>query len=163
MYETAEDLSALQRLLDDSYAAAGAYLRSVLDEERRLPAGAVVQTLQGVRTMVLATATANGEPRVGPVDTVFYRGRFVFGSGAGSARFRHLRARPAVSATVVEGERLQITVHGKAREIRPTDDPALEALLVESYGADKWRRWMRDLPWARIEPEKMFTFFNPQG
>ncbi|KNB52479.1 pyridoxamine 5'-phosphate oxidase family protein [Streptomyces caatingaensis] len=161
MYETPDDLTALQRLLDDSHAAAGPHLRSVLDEERRLDAAGVVARLPGISMMALATVTAVGEPRVGVVDGHFFRGRFYFGSGRDSVRFRHIRARPAVSATVFEGQSLQITVHGKAVEVSPADDPALESFLIELHGRDLWDGWLKGVAWARIEPAKMFTFHNP--
>ncbi|CCH28014.1 pyridoxamine 5'-phosphate oxidase family protein [Actinosynnema sp. NPDC047251] len=93
MHETAEDLKWLQRLLDDSYAVAGRHLRSVVTPERRLGAAGVVAELGAMRVMALATTTAAGEPRVGPVDGLFFRGRLHFGSGADSLRFRHIRAR----------------------------------------------------------------------
>lgn len=146
----------LQELLDESYAAAGAHLRSVVTPERRLDAAGVVAELGAMRVMALATTTARGEPRVGPVDGLFHRGRLHFGSGADSVRFRHIRAQPAVSASVIEGERLQVTVHGVAREVRPDDE--LTAFLVGVYGREAWDGWMSALPWARIEPTRMIAF-----
>ena len=38
MRETAEDLERLQGVLDESHAAGGAHLRSIITEERRLTA-----------------------------------------------------------------------------------------------------------------------------
>jgi len=163
MKETPEELTTLQRLLDDSYAAAGPYLRSVLNEERRLDAAGVVARLQGVCTMALATVTAHGEPRVSPVDGLFFHGSFVFGSGRDSVRFRHIRARPSVSASVFDGERLQITVHGRAVEPAPATDPELTAFLSGIYGRKAWDGWMHAIPWARIEAERMFTFVDPDA
>ncbi|MGG7573545.1 pyridoxamine 5'-phosphate oxidase family protein [Streptomyces sirii] len=160
MHESPGDLAWLQRLLDDSYAAAGRHLRSVVTEERRLDAAGVVAEMGAMRVMALATTTAGGEPRVGPVDGLFYRGRLHFGSGADSLRFRHLRARPAVSASVIDGVRLQITVHGRAREVSPANDRALTSFLVEVYGREAWDGWMSALPWARIEPDRMIAFRN---
>ncbi|MEU4800833.1 pyridoxamine 5'-phosphate oxidase family protein [Actinosynnema sp. NPDC023587] len=159
MHETAEDLKWLQRLLDDSYAVAGSHLRSVVTPERRLDAAGVVAELGAMRVMVLATTTAAGEPRVSPVDGLFHRGRLHFGSGPDALRFRHVRARPAVSAAVVDGERLQVTVHGTAHEVVPDD--ALRAFLAGVYGRAAWDGWMNALPWARIEPARMIAFRNP--
>ncbi|MBH1934841.1 pyridoxamine 5'-phosphate oxidase family protein [Streptomyces sp. AV19] len=161
MYETPDDMTALQRLLDASHAMAGPHLRSVLDEDRRLDATGVVARLRGIPMMALATATAAGEPRVGVVDGHFYRGRLYFGSGKNSVRFRHIRARPAVSATVFDGQRFQITVHGRAVEVSPGEDPALESFLIELHGRDLWDARLKDVAWARIDPERMFTFHNP--
>ncbi|MEU7044680.1 pyridoxamine 5'-phosphate oxidase family protein [Streptomyces varsoviensis] len=161
MYETPEELTALQRLLDDTFAASGQHLRSIITEERRLDAAGVVDRLRGVSTMALATVTARGEPRVAPVDAIFYRGRFLFGTTPNSHRFRHIRARPSVSATVFDGDRLQITVHGKATPVSPAEDPVFESLLIELYGQETWDKWMHGIPWARIDADKMITFADP--
>ncbi|UTI63062.1 pyridoxamine 5'-phosphate oxidase family protein [Paraconexibacter antarcticus] len=114
VHETADDLAALQALIDRSYAAAGEHLLSIRTPERRLTAAQVSVRLQGMCLLALATVTATGEPRIGPVDGIFLRGAFHFGSAPHSARFRHLGARPAVSATYLPGEELAITVHGRA-------------------------------------------------
>src|SRR6266516_5574632 len=98
MDETAEDLSELQGLLDRSFARAGSHLLSIFDPGRRLNAVQVGEILTGVRILNLATVTASGEPRIGPVDGHFHRGRFYFGSSPDSVRFKHIRTRPAVSA-----------------------------------------------------------------
>ncbi len=160
MHASLEDLELLQRVLDQSYASAGAHLRTIVTVERRLDAAGVVAEMGSMRVMALATTTAQGEPRVRPVDGLFYRGHVLFGSGADSLRFRHLRARPAVSASVIDGERLQITMHGTAQEVVPTQEPELETFLVSVYGQQVWESWMRELPWARIEPDRMITFRN---
>src|ERR1700732_3830810 len=103
MYETDEDLEALQLLLDQSYARAGSHLRGIWGTDTRLSAEEVVAELAGVQVLDLATVTPRGEPRVAPVDGLFYRGRFWFGSAHSSARFRNIRANPAVSGAVTRG------------------------------------------------------------
>ena len=162
MHETTEDIEELQRLLDESYVNAGAHLLSIHTPDRRLTAERLCELLPGVRVLNLATVTANGEPRVGPVDGLFYRGRFWFGSSHESIRFRHLRARPAVSASHTVGEELAVVVHGAAREIA-VEDPehaGFRAYLLEVYGR-QWESWWpgRKPPYAVIEPRKMFTFW----
>ena len=114
MHETPADLVALQSLLDRSYATAGRHLRSIITPERRLTADEVADRLTGMRLLALATVTADGRPIVGPVDGIFFRGSFHFGSAPDSVRFRHIRNRPQVSATHLPGEELAVTVHGRA-------------------------------------------------
>src|SRR5438270_12586220 len=80
MHETSDDLRALQRVLDESFAAAGPHLLEVITPERRLTADQLAHMLVGMRLLVLATVTADGRPVCGPVDGVFYRGAFYFGS-----------------------------------------------------------------------------------
>src|SRR3954453_15169976 len=114
MHETQADLDALQELLDRSYAAAGAHLLRIHTPERRLRAEQVAEHLTGMVLLALATVTADGRPLVGPVDGIFYRGSFHFGSSPDSVRFTHIRRRPQVSATHLPGEHLAVTVHGTA-------------------------------------------------
>jgi uncharacterized pyridoxamine 5'-phosphate oxidase family protein len=163
VHETADDLDALQRLLDSSYAAAGEHLRRIVTPERRLAAPALAARLEGVRLLALATATADGRPIVGPVDGIFYRGAFWFGSAPDSIRFRHIRARPDVSATHIDGEPFAVTVHGRA-VVADLRDPAVagfRAALTEVYApryGERWIDWAEQHPYARIDARRMFTF-----
>ena len=70
MRETEEDLSELQRLLDESYDRAGAHLKSIFTEEKRIPAAELVEELVGVQVLNLATVTPKGAPRVAPVGRI---------------------------------------------------------------------------------------------
>ncbi len=163
MHETAADLEALQQLLDRSHAGAGGHLRRIITPERRLTAAELAERLVGVRLLALATVTADGRPIVGPVDGIFYRGAFWFGSAPDSVRFRHIRARPDVSATHIEGEPFAVTVHGRA-EVFDLRDPAVagfRAALAEVYApryGDEWIGWAEQHPYARIAARRMFTF-----
>ena len=161
MQETTEDLAALQQLLDASYASAGEHLLRIHTPQRRLTAEQVAERLPGMRLLALATSTADGRPIVGPVDSIFFRGAFVFGSSPDSVRFRHIRARPAVSATHLPGEELSVTVHGRAVAVDVSSGPVREALLdvyVPRYG-ESWASFLDSGPvYARIEADRMFTF-----
>src|SRR5882757_7309140 len=161
MQETADDLRWLQELLDRSYAAAGTHLLRILTPERRLSATEVAERLTGMCLLALATVTADGRPMVGPVDGIFYRGAFHFGSAPDSMRFRHIRTRPQVSATHLPGEDLAVTVHGRATEI-PIEGGFREALLeiyVPRYGAEWESDFLDSGPvYARIDADRMFTF-----
>jgi uncharacterized pyridoxamine 5'-phosphate oxidase family protein len=163
-HETPEDLAELRRLLDESHAAAGPHLRSIFSDERRVAAADLPARLPGVQVLALATVTARCEPRVAPVDGLFYRGRFWFGSSGQSMRFRHVRARPAVSATVTHGEEFAVVVHGKAVEVDPrtADGGGFLRYLAEVYGGD-WSDWGGSSPYARIEPDRMFSFGGAGG
>jgi nitroimidazol reductase NimA-like FMN-containing flavoprotein (pyridoxamine 5'-phosphate oxidase superfamily) len=169
VHETPEDLAALQDVLDRSYAAAGPHLLRIHTPERRLTAEQVAQRLTGMVLLTLATVSADGRPLTGPVDGVFYRGAFHFGSAPDSLRFRHIRARPQVSATHLPGEELSVTVHGRAVPVdvqAPEGAGLRQALLdiyVPRYG-EQWETFMDSGPaYARIEPERMFTFWMAPG
>jgi nitroimidazol reductase NimA-like FMN-containing flavoprotein (pyridoxamine 5'-phosphate oxidase superfamily) len=161
LHETADDLVALQQLLDGSYASAGAHLRRIITPERRLTAEQVAERLTGMKLLALATVTADGRPIVGPVDGIFYRGAFHFGSSPDSVRFRHIDKRPYVSATHLPGEELSITVHGRAApvEVEGGFRQALLDIYVPRYGPGWETEFLDSGPrYARIEAERMFTF-----
>ncbi len=166
MHERPEDLAALQAVLDESYANATSHLLAVHEPERRLDAAAVASALTGMRLLVLATTTRDGRPITGPVDGVFFRGWFHFGSAPDSLRFRHLRERPEVSATHLPGEHLAVTVHGTA-EIVDVGSPehaefrqAVLDIYLPRYG-DDWLTILEEGAFARIRPRRMFTFSMP--
>ena len=117
MLERPDDLVRLQAAIDRSYDRAGDHLLEVHAPERRLDARGLSERLTGMRLLTLATSTRDGRPITGPVDGIFYRGRFHFGSSPASLRFRHIRERPQVSATHLPGEELAVTVHGTAEAL----------------------------------------------
>src|ERR671931_2524194 len=164
MHETPSDIAALQDLIDRSYASAGEHLLRIHTPDRRLSAEQVADRLTGMCLLALATVTADGRPIVGPVDGIFYRGAFHFGSSPDSVRFRHIRARPRVSATHVPGEELAITVHGRAVpvDIRAEEGLGLRRTLLEiyvpRYGPDWEEEFLDSGPvYARIDADRMFT------
>ena len=158
-HETAEDVAALQRLIDASHAGAGDHLKRIFSDERRVSAEDLPGRLAGIQVLHLATVTAAGEPRVAPVDGHFYRGEFYFGSAADSLRFRNIRERPAVSATVTHGEEFAVVVHGTAVQVDPRapEESALRDFLNEQYDGDWVDRGPAN-PYARIDAAKLFTF-----
>jgi nitroimidazol reductase NimA-like FMN-containing flavoprotein (pyridoxamine 5'-phosphate oxidase superfamily) len=163
MHETADDLRVLQDLLDRSVDGAGAHLRSIATPERRLGAADLAARLTGMSLLTLATVTSDCRPLACPVDGVFFRGAFHFGSSPDSVRFRHILSRPQVSATHVPREELAVTVHGRAV---PIDQRAPEhagfratllAIYVPRYGPE-WEAFLDSGPvFARIDAERMFT------
>ena len=167
MHETPEEIAALQALLDRSFDGAGEHYRRITTDERRVSAEQLCERLQGMTLLVLATATKDGHPLNGPVDGIFYRGRFHFGSAPDSVRFRHIFERPSVSATHLPGEELSVTVHGRAVPI-DVSDPAVAGfrqtlldICVPRYGPE-WENFLDSgVQYARIDPERMFTFYMP--
>ena len=166
MHETPADLTRLQRMLDDSYAAAGPHLREVITPEQRLTAEQLADRLQGMSLLVLATVSADGRPINGPVDGFFYRGEWYFGSSDRSLRFRHIRQRPQVSATHMPAEEFSVTTHGRAVEIdlATHDQGAFRRMLLDFYGSrfgGSAEAFIdgSGIAYARIDAERMFTFY----
>ena len=169
MHETPDDLTALQGLIDASYATAGPHLLSIHEPERRLSAEQVSERLTGMCLLTLATVTRDCRPIAGPVDGIFFRGAFHFGSADNSLRFRHIRARPQVSATYLPGEELAVTVHGRAVpiDIAAPEHAALRQALLDVYIPIYGEGWEQEFleavspAYARIDAERMFTFNMP--
>jgi hypothetical protein len=170
VHETPADLAALQETLDRSYAGAGPHLRRIITPDRRLTAEQLAERLTGMCLLSLSTVTADGRPIVGPVDGVFFRGAFHFGSSPDSVRFRHIRARPQVSATHLPGEELAVTVHGSAAMVDVQGESgagyrkALLEIYVPRYGPE-YEAFIDSGPvYARIDAERMFTYhLEPEG
>jgi len=163
VHESPEDFVELQRLLDDSYANAGNHLLEIITTERRLNAQALSEKLQGMCLLVVATVTEDGRPIAGPVDGIFYRGCFYFASSPESVRMRHIRHRPAVSATHLPGEELAVTVHGVAELI---DVASLEYAHFRQTVVGVYGPWFEEVlesnpQYARIIARRMFTFWMP--
>jgi hypothetical protein len=159
MHETVADLSELADLLDRSYARAGDHLRSIFTPERRISADDLVALLPGVQVLSLATVSRDCAPRVAPVDGLFYRARFWFGSARASLRCVHLRERPQVSASHSRGEALAIVVHGTAALIE-VGDPAHAGFADyyrEVYGFG-WEDWDIPVQFARIDATHLYTY-----
>jgi hypothetical protein len=165
--ETEADLARLQELLDASYAGAGPHLLRIHTPERRLDAAGIAERLTGMSLLALGTVSAAGKPVVGPVDGIFLRGTFHFGSSPDSARARHIARRPDVSATHLPGEELAISVHGRAVPVdvnAPEGAELREALLgiyVPRYG-EEWADMLESgaIYW-RLEAERIFAFHMP--
>lgn len=154
----------LQGLLDRSIAGAGVHLRRVLTDEHRPDAHEVCHRLEGMSLLALATVTRDGRPLVSPVDGIFYRGAFYFGSAPDSVKVRHIRVRPWVSASHLPGEHFAVTVHGSARIIDVADPAAagfrhtLLDIYVPRYGPT-WEAFLdAGTVYARIDAERMFAF-----
>ena len=162
MHETPADLERLQDLLDRSYAQAGAHLRRIITPQRRLDGRQVAERLTGMCLLALATSTADGRPIVGPVDGIFFRGAFHFGSSPDSVRARHIAARPHVSATHLPGEQLAVTVHGRAAPVHVGRGSDFRRALLEVYVPRYGEEWEEFLDsgsaYWRIDADRMFTF-----
>lgn len=160
MRETPADLEEIQQLLDSSLAVAGGHLRSIVVPGERTPTAAqLVRELDGMRVLVVATVTATGEPRTSAVDGHFLRGRWVFSTSGDATKARHLRSRPAVSVSYLDGERLGVFTHGTATELT-RDHPDfgwVDEHLTQHYGESP-SGWGEEIVYFRVEPTWMVGY-----
>jgi len=164
MYESEEDVRRLQELLDRTLARANPHLVSIVSPERRLTARQVVTYLNGTKHVAFATVNERGEPRVAPLDGVFIRGRFTVSTGAKAARLRHLRANPACSAVHMDGDRVGITAHGRARilEEGAAGVDEVDRVWTEIYGSSPFS-WGEGVAFMVVEPSSMWAYaFHPE-
>ena len=158
MHETPDDLAALQDLLDRTFATAGKHLADIWSVKTRISAEQLSAELPGVQILDLATVNPQGEPRVAPVDGLFFRGHFWFGSSPDSFRVRHLRARPACSAAHVRGESFAVVAHGHAVEHAVGTDlrNAFVDYLREVYPS--WDEWgFQEAPYFQLVPTRLYA------
>lgn len=165
MFETPDEIHALQVLLDTSLARSGSHLRSIVRPgERTLDAEQVVRVCQGMCTLAVATVTRRGEPRISGADGHLLHGRWIVGTARRAAKARHLTARPGISATCMRGEQLGIFTHGHAVELNPEGascDPAWPAIrdhLVDHYDGDGDDPFWDENVWYRIDPTWMVAY-----
>ena len=171
MHETPEDIRALQDLLDRSYETAGQHLRSITTPARRVSAEELVERLTGMCLLVVATVTADGRPIAGPLDGIFYRGAFHFGTAPKSIRYRHLLKRPQLSATHLPREEFAVNVHGRAvpLDVHAAESRGLRETLFEvygpRYGEEEWEKFLEGTcdpatspAYMRIDADRMFSF-----
>ena len=146
MRETDDDLEALQRLLDASFAGSGEHIRSAFDQERRLSATDLVDALAGIFEMHLAVVAGSGAPLVAPVDGYLVRAKICLGLPMASVRARRLRRDPRVSVSFNSGN-VAFIAHGRFVEVTE-DHPMFDAfeatsrqLYIDRYG-DWFGPWL---------------------
>jgi nitroimidazol reductase NimA-like FMN-containing flavoprotein (pyridoxamine 5'-phosphate oxidase superfamily) len=135
MRETADELRALQDLLDRSFARASGHLTSIMEPQRRLSAARLSAELPSPAVLNIATVTRRGEPRISAVDGHFLHGHWYFTTSADSPKARQLRARPAISASYTPRDGYGVFCHGRAVELAAGAERAMIAdHFVETYG-----------------------------
>lgn len=159
MYETEAELTTLQQLLDRSFAASSEHLLAIMTAPRQLDARRLVNELDGVCVLNIATVTAGGEPRISAVDGHFLHGHWYFSTDGGSAKVRHLTARPAVSAAFTPRDGFGVFCHGYAHRLeRATAEfEMLAAHWVEAYGVS-FDTLSDDIACLRIDPSWLVGF-----
>ena len=159
MYETPEELEALDSLLARSRRTATNHLRDIIDDDRALSADDLTRLLTGMKVLAIATVTAAGEPRISCVDGHFLHGTWSFSTAGDAAKARHLEQRPQVSVAHVDGEALAVFSHGHAVPMAE-DHPHRRQTLdhwTAHYGSDPLT-WGPDIRLYDYRPDWMVGF-----
>jgi hypothetical protein len=159
MYETDEELRALQALLDESFAASSEHLLAIMEPPRQLSADRLVRELDGVCVLNIATVTARCEPRISAVDGHFLHGRWYFTTDGRAIKARQLAARPAISAAYTPRDGLGVFSHGEAARLdrESAEFDQLNAHWGEMYRAS-FDTLTDDIAAFRIEPSWLVGF-----
>jgi hypothetical protein len=159
MYETDEEIGRLQLLLDGSMSKAGSHVRSIFGRDHWLSAHQVCEIVQGVKQVAVATANSKGEPRVAPVDSVLFHGRFFISTDLRSFRARHLHKNPHMSLTYFQGADPVIIANGEANFINK-DDPEfanLDSEWIKAYGQSVLKL-SETVTFIRLDALTMFAY-----
>ncbi len=165
MLETAEELTALQDLLDRSHAGSTEHLRGIINDDRTLTAEDLVALLTGMKVISVATVTAGGHPRISAMDGHFLHATWSFSTSGTAAKAVHMHARPDVSVAHVDHEELAVFSHGRVEEMAESDPDWDETLAhwTDHYGSSplSWGdkivlyryhpHWMVGYAWKREE------------
>lgn len=159
MYETTEEMTALQELLDRSHASATEHLRDIINEKRRLSADDLVALLTGMKVLSVATVTATGEPRISALDGHFLHATWSFSTSGTALKARHMRARPSVSVAHIDNEELGVFSHGTVSDLLPSDADFNETIAhwTEHYGGSPLE-WGDDIRLYRYTPHWMVGY-----
>jgi pyridoxine/pyridoxamine 5'-phosphate oxidase len=149
MWETAEEIAALQHLLDSSFERSSEHLVSIMAPPRRLTAERLVAELPSPAVLNIATVTARGEPRVSAVDGHFMHGHWHFTTDADSPKARQLAARPAISASFTPRDGFGVFCHGRAVLLDGEQRTMLHDHFIDTYGEDP-DNW-GNIAYVRIE------------
>ena len=162
MHETIDELADLDALITSSFTGAGEHLASIINDERRLSASDLARYLTGIRHLIVATTTSQGEPRCSAVDGLFIHARLWFSTARTSFKVRHLEQRPAISAAHIIGDDVGIFVHGRARMVpgASAEAEALQPFWREVCGAtpEDWVDRPTDARYIEIVPTAIFTY-----
>ena len=159
MLENAEEIAALQLLLDRSHAGATNHLRNIVHAGRTLTAEDLTGLLTGMKVLSVATVTARGEPRISALDGHFLHATWTFSTSGAAAKARHLERRVAVSVAHIDGEEFAVFSHGRAQRIMPGDDEWKETLEHwTAYYDSSPLSWGEDVRMYRLDPHWMVGY-----
>ncbi|HLY34806.1 MAG TPA: pyridoxamine 5'-phosphate oxidase family protein [Jatrophihabitantaceae bacterium] len=157
MYETAEELNAMQALLDASFERASPHLLGIMEPPRRLTAARIVAEVPSPAVLNVATVTAKGEPRISALDGHLLHGRWHFTTAGESPKAVQLRARPAVSASYTPRDGYGIFVHGTAVFLHGSARDELIEHCDRVYGRSP-ETFGEGIAYVRIDPSWQVGF-----
>jgi hypothetical protein len=157
MYESGEELAAMQELLDASFARASEHLRDIMAPERRMSAQRIAEEMPSPAVLNVATVTARGEPRISALDGHLLHGRWHVTTAGSSPKAVQLHARPAVSASYTPRDGYGVFVHGTAAFLDGPERSELIEHCERVYGRSP-ETFGEGIAYVRIDPSWMVGF-----
>jgi len=145
-------LSSLDSIIKDSLNKASPHTREVYGQNP-LTASEVIE-MANTRVLTLAaTVRPDGRPHLSPTDLVAVDGVFHLGVDEATARYRNLKANPAVTIMLADGSKRQAILEGNAKFLDMISGTAKKVLEAQKkkYG------WVTDAL-AEFQPLKAFTW-----
>jgi putative heme iron utilization protein len=145
-------LLSLDSLIKDSLSRASSHTRKVYSQNP-LTASEVIELANSRVLTLAATVRSDGRPHLSPTDLVAVDGVFYLGVDEATARFRNLKANPAVTVMLADGSKRQAILEGNTKFLDMNSGTAKRVLEAQKkkYG------WGTDAI-AEFQPVKAFTW-----
>jgi len=149
---TETSLSSLDSLIRDSLSRASSHTRKVYSQNP-LTSGEVLELANSRVLSIAATVRPDGRPHLSPTDLVAVDGVMYLGVDEATARYRNLKANPAVTIMLADGSKRQAILEGNAELLDMNTGIAKKVLEAQKkkYG------WVTDAL-AEFQPLKAFTW-----
>lgn len=155
---TEEEELFLERLQSSSFAAANQATAESYPAGHRLSGRDLARVLRRKRYVSVATTRPGGRPHLAMSSFLLWDDELWLPATPGTQRSRNLRARPAASLLVSEGEgedHVAILIEGEARIVPAGEaDIELAEAWTEKFG--EFPQWAGE--WIVVSPRKLFSY-----
>jgi putative heme iron utilization protein len=142
----------LDSIIKNSLSRASSHTKKVYSQNP-LTASEIVDLANSRVLTLAATVRPDGRPHLSPTDLVALDEAFYLGVDEATARYRNLKANPAVTVMLSDGSKRQAIMEGNAKFLDMNSMTARKVLeaLKKKYG------WITDAL-AEFQPVKVFTW-----
>ena len=145
-------MPSLDSIIKDSLSRSSSHTKMVYSQNP-LTSSEVIELANSRVLTVAATVRPDGRPHLSPTDLVAVDGVFYLGVDEATARYRNLKANPAVTIMLADGSKRQAILEGNSKFLDMTSGTAKKVLEAQKkkYG------WVTDAL-AEFQPLKAFTW-----
>jgi putative heme iron utilization protein len=145
-------MPSLDSIIKNSLSQASSHTKKVYSQNP-LTASEIVDLANSRVLTLAATVRPDGRPHLSPTDLVVVDGVFYLGVDEATARYRNLKANPAVTIMLADGSKRQAILEGNTKFLDMNSMATKKGLeaLKKKYG------WVTDAL-AEFQPVKAFTW-----